>query len=419
MFRIFKNNIYIKNIVTLMSGTLVAQVIMLAFFPILTRLYTPSEFGVFALFVATIGILGMVSSLKYDQAIMLPKSDRDALTLACLSAFITAVTVIIVMIVVLLLADSTLEKFDGNKYVVWLIPVGVLLTGFLQILNAYSSRHQQYRNVATVRVINALSITGVQAGSKYFLKLDGLIIGRLLADAVSIVLLLKHQIKHKTLQLQSLSRRRLFANAKRHNNFPKYQSMTVFLNSVSQNLPVLLFGVLYSAEIAGFYALAVRVLQAPVGLISASTKEVYYQKAAKMHASGEDIFNLYYKTTTGLLTIFVLPFFLILLFGEVLFGFIFGDDWRVAGYIAQILILWLFFGFINSPSIATFSILKLQKVQMIIELVSLFFRFISICVGYYFFNSYVISIGLFVVSSVAANLYAIGFIFLRLRFKPS
>ncbi len=419
MFGIFKRNTYVKNIVTLMSGTLAAQAIMLAFFPVLTRLYTPDEFGVYSIFIAITGILGMVSSLKYDQAIMLPKSDKDALTLACLSASLTIVTVAIVTIIVVLGDDYLLSKFDGRKYVVWLIPVGVLLTGLLQILNAYSSRHQKYRAVATVRVINALSITSVQAGSRYFYKLDGLIVGRLLGDVISAFLLIKLHIKHKTLQLKVLTLRRFRTNAKRHETFPKYQSLTVLLNSVSQNMPVLFFGVLYSAEIAGFYGLAVRVLQAPISLIGSSTREVFYQKASKMFAAGEDIFELYFKTTIGLVKIFVIPFFVVLIFGESLFYFIFGDEWRVAGKISQLLILWFFMGFIISPSIATFSILRLQDVQMKIEIVSLFFRVVSIFVGYYYFDSYIVSIVLFMVTSVADNIYSVCFIYYRLRSNPA
>lgn len=415
MLNKFKKNTYIKNIATLMSGTLVAQVIMLIFFPILTRLYTPGEFGIFAFFVAITSIFGLVSSLKYDQAIMLPRSDKDALTLACLSVCITMVTAFIVTIVVLLFFQTISDKFDGINYIVWMIPVGVLLTGILQILNAYSSRYQQYRNIATVRVVNALSITSIQVGSQYFFKLNGLIVGTLLGNIISIFLLMKYHIKNKTLQLRSLSHKRLKANIKRHKNFPKYQSLTVFFNSVSQNMPVLLFGVLYSAEIAGFYALAVRILQVPIGLVGASTRTVYYQKASKMYAAGEDILSLYYKTTIWLIKLFILPFFLVLFFAPSLFGFIFGEEWKTSGYMAQILVFWFLFSFINPPSVMTFSILGLQEIQMKLEILSLVFRVTAIYSGYYFFDSYTVSILLFMLISVMINIIIISVIFTKLR----
>jgi len=83
------------QIITLMSGTLIAQVIMFISIPILTRLYTPTEFGLYSTFTAVITIIGSISSLKYDQAIMLPKRDKDAEALLFLSTILTIVMTII------------------------------------------------------------------------------------------------------------------------------------------------------------------------------------------------------------------------------------------------------------------------------------------------------------------------------------
>jgi O-antigen/teichoic acid export membrane protein len=403
------------QIATLMSGALIAQVVTLAFIPIITRLYTPEEFGLYSLFFSLVSILGLVSSLKYDQAIMLPKSDKDAQALVFLSILITLGTVFLVILGLLLFNSFFINYFNGQTHLIWMIPFGVLFLGLLQIFNAYSSRKQFYKKIAIVKVANSLTVTSVQSASKYFFKLDGLVLGKLFADALALSLLLQFHLKKQTLQLTSLSKRRLKTNIKRHDHFPKYQSFTVFFNSISQNIPVLLFASLYSPEVAGFYALTVRVLQVPVGLIGSSTKEVYYQKASKMYTNNEDIFNLYKKTTLGLLKIFVIPFLTVLFFGEYLFSFVFGEQWTASGEIAQILILWFLFLFINSPSIITFSILKLQKVQMKLEILSVFMRFISIYIGYYFFNSYQFSIVFFLISSISVNIFVIAFIYLKLK----
>ena len=434
-YNALRSNTYVMQIFTLMSGTFIAQLVMLAFVPILTRLYSPTEFGIYSLFLSVSNVLGLVSSLKYDQAIMLPRSDRNALALVVLSIFITLGMVILVGLSIFLFDGLIIRYFNGLSDVIWLIPAGVFLTGFLQIFNAYSSRYQFYRQLSAVRVINAFSVTSVQIGSKYFLKyqsliieklklaafiqeelkFDGLIIGKLLADLISLLLLITQHFKRQTLQFLSISRRRLLVNAKRYSHFPKYQSITVFFNSISQNIPILLLSSLYSPEIAGFYALTIRVLQAPIGLISSSTKEVYYQKASKIHARGESIFDLYKTTTLGLFKLFIIPFFVVVLFGEYLFILFFGSEWQNSGLIAQILIIWFLFLFINPPSIITFSILELQKAQMRLEIVSLLLRLSSIFAGYYYFNSYIISISLFMVSSVIINLLVISTIYLKLK----
>ena len=349
------------QIATLMSGTIVSQAIMFLFMPILTRLYTPSEFGVYSLFFSVTVVLGLVAGWKYDQAIMLPKLDKDAQALVYLSILITFFMVTLVSLGLFLFYDFFVSYFEKLSYVIWMIPIGILLISFIQIFSAYTSRHQNYKDLATVRVTNTLTTVTIQSISKYVMKLDGLIIGKLIADMVTVLLLITHHIKKQNLQLKSFSQRRIRVNAKKYENFPKYTSFGGFFNEFSQNMPILLLTSLFSIEAAGFYALTVRILQVPISLIGRSTREVYYQKASKMYAAGEDIFDLYKKTTLGLLKIFIIPFFTFLLFGEYLFSFIFGNEWTTSGKFAQILVFW----FLDSKNSSQLLPLKLATPKII------------------------------------------------------
>ncbi len=400
-----------------MSGAFVAQLILLAMMPILTRLYTPAEFGFYSLFISIISIIGLVSSLKYDQAIMLPKSDKNALSLLVLAVSIVLVVSVFVIALVFLFNKQIISYFGGALYIAWVLPIGVLLIGLVQVFAAYSSRYLFYKRIAVARASNAISMVAVQAGSRSFFSFDGLIIGKLVADCISLIILVRKHIIGKTLNLASVSKKRISLNARRYDKFPKYQSFTVFFNSISQNMPILLLGIYYSPEIAGFYALAARILKAPINLIGASTKEVYYQTAAKMHAQGKSILDLYLKTTMGLVKLFVVPFLVILFFGEFLFGFIFGKEWAVSGVISQILVLWFAFGFLNTPSLITYSILGAQKIQMRLEIVSLFLRFLSIYLGYKMFDSYIVSMTAFMIVSVFINAFSLIFIYRKLKYE--
>jgi len=413
----FRNNNYITQIITLMSGTMIAQIITFAFMPILTRLYSPSEFGVYAVFIAVVGIFGSISSLKYDQAIMLPKSDRDAKALIFLSIIMTFGMGVFTIIIVSSFYYYIVDYFQGVWYVVWMIPLSVILIGLVQIFNAYFSRQQAYKQISILRVVNSCVLVGTQTGFGSLFKFNGLMIGKLLSDAFTLVILVRIYVKKQSLQLRSISRRRMIVNARRYDNFPKYQSLTVFLNSMSQSLPIFLFSSLYSAEMAGFYALSVQILQAPISLIGASTREVYYQRASRMYVEGKDIFNLYWKTTLGLFKIFIIPFLIIFLFGDNIFSILFGNNWTQAGSMSQILIFWFLFLFINTPSIVTFNILHLQKIQLNLEIVSILLRFLSIYIGWYFFNDQVISLVFFTIMSIAINFFAIGFIYYKLKHK--
>lgn len=414
-----KSNTYVMQILTLMSGTLLAQIIMLGAIPILTRLYTPTEFGLFSLFLSIITIIGSISSLKYDQAIMLPKSEKNAQALVFLSILITVSITIISIVFILLFNDFILDYFDGSITILYLIPIGILLTGLVQIFTAYSSRNQFYKHLSKTKVANASFLASVQIGLKYLFNYNALIEGKLVADLISLLLLFRYHFKKQTLQIKFLSKRRIKLNVDRHHHFPKYQAGTVFLNSLSQNIPILLLGTLYSSEIAGYYALTIRVLQAPVSLIGMSTREVFYQKASRLYANKESFLKLYEKTTLGLLKIIIVPTFIIYLFGEELYSILFGTEWNIAGIYSETLIFWILLAFINSPSIMAYSILNLQKVQMYLEFFSVILRFSSIYIGFYYFNSGYMSILLFTGTSIFVNLLLISYIYKIIRKKEN
>ena len=146
-----KQSSYLLHIVTLMTGTLMAQAVMLLFIPILTRLYNPSEFGIYSLFFAIASMVGMVSSLSYEQAIMLPKSDRDAQVLVFLSTIITIVVTITLAIFIYIFKEFFIDYFKNITYMLWLLPFATFSIGLLQIFDAYSTRKEFYRKIATTK----------------------------------------------------------------------------------------------------------------------------------------------------------------------------------------------------------------------------------------------------------------------------
>lgn len=419
MLNIINKSTYLKQIITLMSGSLMAQVIMLGSIPLLTRLYSPSEFGIYSLFISVITIIGSVSSLKYDQAIMLPKNNKDAQALVFLSILITCIITFLSLILILVFNSYLVNYFGNNQLIVFLIPVGILFLGLIQIFNAFSSRNQFYREMSKVRVLNAFNLSLVQISTKYIASFDGLIFGKLAADFTSVIYLIRFHINKKTLQLKNISKRRIKFNIDKHHHFPKFQSITVFLNAVSQNIPVLLLGALYSIEIAGFYALTIRVLRTPITLIGSATREVFYQKASNLHAQNKSFFNLYIKTTTWLIKIFIIPFMIIILFSNEIFSFVFGEKWEESGLYASVLIYWYFFAFINSPSVMSFSILQLQSFQLKIEFISLILRLNAIYLGYKIYESVVASLILFTIVGIIINGILILKIYMTLKEKEN
>ena len=143
-----RKNTFVMQVATLMSGTALSQGILFAATPLITRLYTPGEFGTFALYVAILGPISVVSAWKYDMAIMLPEDNEDAKALIVLSVLLTLFMSILTFLLIIIFEDIILLYLtDEIKLFLWLVPLGVFFSGLIQILTAWNTRIELYTNI--------------------------------------------------------------------------------------------------------------------------------------------------------------------------------------------------------------------------------------------------------------------------------
>ncbi len=364
-------------------------------------------------FFAITSVVGIVSSLNYEQAVMLPKSNRDAKAILVLS-ILSSIIIFFLSIFIIIIFNSQIESyFLDQKYIVYLIPISILVIGLNQIFDLYATREELYKKIALSKITTSSLSSISQISIKSLFKLDGLIFGKIVGDLAGTILLIK-TLKDGGLNFRDLVKDDIFINMKRYSDFPKYQMPSNFINSISQNTPLFMLSILFSPAVAGFFSLTYRAMLTPSLLISGATRSVFYQKASKMYSEGKDIFPIYFNTTLGLIKIFAIPFIVIAIFGEEIFGFVFGDSWREAGVIAQIAIIWFYFGFISSPTNMVMNILNIQKMRLYIQSITLILRVIAIYLGYALFNSYIVSIILFVIVGVFQSIFTIIYVYFKL-----
>ena len=411
-----KKNYFLLNVITLVSGSAISQGILLTATPFLTRFYTPEEFGIFALYIAVVGIISVIASWKYELAIMLPKKEDDAHALLFLSVIITFITSILIFVLIFIFNDFITRNITNFATFMWLVPLGVLITGLLQVFTAWSTRKEFFKPISSARIAQSISTSLGQIYLKFNNLLSpGLIWGNLLGTLFSLLVLIFYTIKKHTIQLKLISSERVISNMIRYKDFPKYQSFSVLINSFSQHLPVILLTYFYQSEIAGFYMLTHRALNTPARLIGGSVRQVYYQRASKLFSENKSIKQLLQKTTIGIAKVSIIPYLILGILGRIIFTIIFGSEWFVSGIYAQILIIFIFVLTINPPAVMTIQILGMQKFNLKYEILLLIFRFLSIYIGYQFFNNHFISIGLFSVVGVAFNIFLIIFIFKKVQ----
>ncbi len=399
-----------------MSGTALSQGILIVATPILTRLFTPENFGILALYLAIVGTLSVVSSWKYELAIMLPDDEEDAKALVFLSIIITIFTSLLVFVILFFLKSYLVAITENIKLFIWLVPIGILINGLLQIFVVWGTRNEQYKSVANTRVAQS-SVTVFSQLSFGIINFSSLslIYGNVIGIFSSLIYLLYQTSKKCYIQLTNISKKRINDNLSRYKNFPKFQSTSVLINSLSQHLPIILLTLFYSAEIAGFYSLTHRALTAPARLIGNSVRQVYFQRASKIFNKNESIRQILSKSTLGLIKVSIIPFVIIGIFAQSIFIFIFGKEWLISGIYAQLIIVYIFALTINSPSVMTLQILGMQKFSMVYEIFLAIFRFLAIYLGYLFYNNHFVSISMFSIVGVTFNIYLITYVFKKVK----
>lgn len=334
-----------KNVLTLMTGTTIAQAIPIAISPILTRIYTPEDFGVFALYMAIVSLLAVFSTGQYNLAIMLPKYEKSAINIVGLSLLINVIFSIFIFFIIVILFDFFQSLLGGNSLgnFLYLIPFSVFLIGCYQTLNYWLNRKKQYKALSSNKVIQSLtgSTSSVALGIEDFGK-DGLIISQILAQAIVVALLIK---KTRIMFLiQRIQKLKVLGLANRYIKFPKITMMQSLFSTSTAQLPVVIISSFFSIQDAGFYSLANRVIASPINIVSSSFFQVFYQS----FTTEKNKLN-FYKTKFLKINLILLPIFILLwFFLEPLFGFVFGKEWVVAGVYSQILLPLLYMKFLSN-----------------------------------------------------------------------
>lgn len=343
---------FLHNVLTLMTGTAIAQAIPILISPILTRLYSPGDFGLLALYTAVVSLLSVIVTARYEMAIMLPRQDEDAANLGALSLGIAVIMSALTLLIVIFFNAPLAGLLRKPEIAQWLylVPLAILAAGIYQIINYWSTRHNLYRRLAAARVTQSVANGSVNLGLGFaHMGVSGLILGHLAGQVLSAGVLIRQVWPDLQKYRAALRRDRMRHNAKVYQDFPKVNSLQAFVDILQSSGVVFLISSFFGSVILGFYSFTLRILQAPLGLLGASVSQVFYQKASEVYKNNGDLQALVKKTILSLGTM-ALPIFLILaLFAPSIFGFIFGEEWREAGTYAQILVPWFFLNFIVSP----------------------------------------------------------------------
>lgn len=96
-----------KNISTLMTGTVFSAIIPILTAPVMSRLFTATDYGILGLYMSISGLIGVIAYSHYSNAIMLPKEDEEAKQVVWFSVYISSAVSLITLLIFIILSVYT------------------------------------------------------------------------------------------------------------------------------------------------------------------------------------------------------------------------------------------------------------------------------------------------------------------------
>lgn len=354
---------------TLAMGNAAARIIAIVTIPILTRIYSPQDYGTLAVFTAFLILSAPLLTFCYTLAVPLPRHDGTAMNLMALSSGLLAVSTLAIGLLLwafgpLLLGFMSMEALAPWW---WLIALGLLGTGGYEIMSAWATRRRAYRPLARTQVLQSVTGASVKIGLGLLsLRPEGLLIGQVFTQSGGIASLGRRFLPELHANIRHVTLRRLKLVAGRYRSFPVYRLPSQMLLAVSRQAPLIFTAILYGAETTGQLGMALMALSLPVNLLSNSMGKAYYAEAARI--GGKDPAALYALTRAVLARMAVIgifPTLILMIFGRELFSIVFGAQWDMAGVFCSVLAITLFTQFISMPISQALSVIERNRTYLL------------------------------------------------------
>lgn len=368
-----KANVFYKNIAVVAGGNVSAKLIGILITPIITRIYTPDDFGVYNIFMSVVGITGSLATLRYAVTIPIAKDEKTADNLLKLCFLVTVSLAFLWLVIVALLGKSISDYYETNQLNIylWLIPIVFLSKGIYEALNNWAVRSREFKIITRTRITQSVSSSSVKIGLGLLkIKPLGLFIGHIAQEAAGISSLLSALNKSQPKFFRAFSWQEIKKVAIRYKRFPLVQSWSQLLLAIGAQLPVLLLGLFYTTQVVGSFGLALSMVKLPMGLIGQAVAQVYYAEISRF---GKDNPNKIYVLSLSLIKklfyVGLIPVITIMVFGPWLFDFIFGAEWLEAGIYARYLSIYVLITFISVPLANVFNVYERMDLQLILNIV--------------------------------------------------
>lgn len=384
-------NKFIKNASVLVSSTAISQGLAIISLPILTRIYTPHDFSILAVYISIVTIISVASGLCLEYAIPLPKSERIAAALFLLSVISVFLFSLILCFIIIFLYDLILS-FERNIIgdYVFLLPVGLLFLGLYNVFQYWFNRKKSFNLIAKTRIYQSFLGNLLKINFGYFISLSsaGLLFGQLITQSAGVFVYGYFILKNDLNNFRKIKIKILKLAFLKYRKFPQFTTIELLASSVNTQFPLILVASLSSNSEAGYLMIALQFISAPISLIGGAISQVYFSEAPQKYRNNE-LKDFTQKIMTKLMLLSIIPFLLIAIFSPILLPFFLGENWHRSGYLISCLVPCFLMQFITSPVSTCLYVLNRQKTAFLLQFYGLFIRIGFVVYAGIYFEKYI------------------------------
>lgn len=375
-FRKLRHNRFILRVFVLAGATTIAQGIVIAASPVLTRIFTPADFGLFSVFTSLLGVGAALATLRYEYALPVPSDDHEARSVLTLAIFVATAVAALCAIGVAIFGKSVADLVNNPtiQSYLWFLPIGIALVGTFSALSMWAIRVRDSGLLARTRLTQAVGSVLTQLGFGFSPVTGpvGLIVGTIGGYFASVVVLFRGADLWKGMrQAWPITWDQVREVAYRYRRFPTLSAPSAALSALVLYAPAFMIAAFYGPVTAGLFALTQQVLGLPMAVVGRAISDVFLGDAAASRRTS-DLFQLrvlFIRTFLLLLVVSIITIGSVAAAAPAVFSVAFGTEWRDAGLYARALAPRFIMGLVAAPFGGVLEILERQDLIVARELI--------------------------------------------------
>lgn len=415
-----KKHPFIKNVLTLISGTAFAQLLSILASPLLSRIFSPEDFALQASFVSVTSLCLVFCSGKIEQAILLPKEEAEARNILRLSILSCICVCLLLPIIIWGVAkyNKAFAQIVENNLILIVI-VFVFSSSVCESLRVYFLRQKKFKIISSRTIVISIVTVALNLICGYFFyNKIVLITSTTVAQIIALILFLIVFFRLFGTKKVLWSKQIVKPLLKKYWQFPVLMMPGQLFNSLTGNLPILVLTSYFTSYEMGLYAFVHKIVSVPITIIGGSVTQVFLQRFSKCEKNEQ--INLFIKTSAILFVIILLPAVICVIFAPSLFSFIFGDTWIPAANLARLMTPFFIFQFAVTPVTgAVFIINNKLNVDLVLQIVRVILICISLFISKFLNFSFNYTIFSYSISLVVFYLIVYFFAILIMKKKPN